>query len=193
MILLALAGLTGTAMAQQAVKTPGTVDKVRRWSIGTDLTPVFRSNSALGVNIKFSPKGTGAIRLYNSYISSGSNTNSTSLEHRTDSWITNLGYEWRKTENKWTVHYGADAIFTATYDRTGSGDNNRVEEGGLGVKIFVGASYRVGRRISISTEFGKQLVGTTSYTYTNGVRGNRVENFYDNFNTNQILMINYHF
>ena len=173
-------------------------DRERRWLIGVSLTPIFQGIPAagaptIGTQIKYA-FGKHAIRLYTSYSNHASEKDTSFIDNATG-FVFAPGYQYTVEDGKFKFFFGGDIYIEAlsTINKNG-GIYAKTETGHTGIKFFMGASYQLSARLSISAELGKLIAGETKKLYASE-KGTPTElkGSYSNFVGGQILMLNYHF
>ena len=191
-IILSFAVLAACIASTHAQNT----EKVRKWSLGTSLMPIFDPSAELGIMLK-RQLGPGTARLF---LSSGTDNKKTAtLDNKSEHVDLGLGYQWNKFDGNYSVFYGADILFgnNASSSKT-VGTPITVDEtkdmAYFGLNVFIGASYRINSRLSIATEIGKRVVGGNT-TINNKITNTttKEETTINQFNLRQLLTINYHF
>lgn len=200
-ITLTIILLTASLFSLQAQES---VDRQRKWLIGVSLTPIFQgippvaSQNSIGTQIKYFAGSSGkhAIRLYTSYTNQSSEKDTSYIDNATG-FVLAPGYQYTIEEDKFKIFFGADLYIATltTINKSGAAaPYNKTEIGHTGFKIFMGVSYQLNKRLSISAELGKLMAGETKKVYLSS-KGTPTEfkGSYDNFVGSQILMLNYHF
>jgi hypothetical protein len=184
------------------VDTIKRTSEARPWLLSVSVRQIFMdSQTPWGFGLKReSNKGGGAFRIYNA-LSFSDNVNN-EMEKYNLKEIIMLGYESRKDFEKWTVFYGVDV--RAEYERNVDKDDNipyykKTHNYEIGLHPFIGASYRINKYLSVSTEFGeKMMLGKINNGYMITASNQRTElkpssMFSFGEISERLLCINYHF
>jgi hypothetical protein len=172
----------------------------RPWLLSISVRQIFTDIPApWGFGLKREYKDGGAFRIYNSLFFED-NVNS-DMERFQLKEIAMFGYESRKDFEKWTIFYGVDV--RGEYEK--NVDKNQITayykksyNYELGLHPFIGASYRINKYLSVSTEFGeKMMLGkmNNGYIISGGPKTDLIPNSLFSFGeiAERLLCINYHF